>query len=147
MQVDLAPLFFKETTDGVGRRMERRINRWLWVATLVACLGLTGVASAEEAKVEVAVANPFAGRVDLIPKGKTLFNVHCSHCHGPNAVQGERKRDLRRLSRRYKDRMPTVFYQTATTGRVTKGMPSWKGILEDETLWKIFTFLETVQKK
>lgn len=43
--------------------------------------------------------------------------------------------------------MPAVFYQTATTGRTTKGMPSWKGILKDEELWTIFTFLKTVQKK
>jgi polar amino acid transport system substrate-binding protein len=71
--------------------------------------------------------------------------IHCSRCHGPNAVQGERKRDLRRLSQRYQDRMPAVFYQTVTTGRAAKGMPSWKGILNDETLWTIFTFLETVQ--
>ena len=43
--------------------------------------------------------------------------------------------------------MPTVFYKTATGGRADKGMPPWKGVLEDETLWKIFTFLQTVQKK
>jgi hypothetical protein len=24
-------------------------------------------------------------------------------------------------------------------------MPSWKGVLDDETLWTIFAFLETVQ--
>ncbi len=124
--------------------MERRFNRWRWAITLAALLWLTGVASAEKSK---GMTNPFDGRDDLVPKGKTLFNVHCSHCHGPNAVQGERKRDLRRLARRYKDRMPGVFYKTATTGRVAKDMPSWKGILEDEELWKIFTFLETVQKK
>ncbi len=114
---------------------------------LVSLLWLSGVVNADELKTTVAVANPFAGRDDVVSKGKTLFNVHCSHCHGPNAVQGERRRDLRRLSRRYRDRMPAVFYKTATVGRATKGMPSWKGILEDKELWKIFTFLETVQKK
>lgn len=118
--------------------------QWLWIAALTALLGFMSVANAEESK---GITTPYDGRADLIPKGKTLFNVHCSHCHGPNAVQGERKRDLRRLSRRYKDRMPAVFYQTATTGRTTKGMPSWKGILKDEELWTIFTFLKTVQKK
>ncbi|ETW98769.1 MAG: hypothetical protein ETSY1_17455 [Candidatus Entotheonella factor] len=43
--------------------------------------------------------------------------------------------------------MPTVFYTTATTGRASKGMPPWKGVLKDEELWTIFTFLKTVQKK
>ena len=28
-----------------------------------------------------------------------------------------------------------------------KGMPNWKGILQDETLWTIFTFLESVQSQ
>ncbi|WP_089719665.1 c-type cytochrome [Candidatus Entotheonella palauensis] len=124
--------------------MNRSVNRWLWVAILVSLLWLAGAVSAEESK---GVTNPFDGRDDLVPKGKTLFNVHCSHCHGPNAVQGERKRDLRRLSKRYKERMPTVFYTTATTGRASKGMPPWKGVLKDEELWTIFTFLKTVQKK
>ena len=43
--------------------------------------------------------NPFSGDEEMISKGRTLFNVYCSHCHGPNAIQGERPRDLRRLSR------------------------------------------------
>jgi mono/diheme cytochrome c family protein len=113
------------------------------VATLLAPIWLAAGVSAEASK---GIANPFDGRADLVSKGKTLFNVHCAHCHGPNAIQGERNRDLRRLSRRYQDRMPAVFYQTVTTGRTAKGMPSWKGILNDETLWIIFTFLETVQQ-
>ena len=124
--------------------MRKRLKQWRWAAILAAALALAGVVGAEESQ---DIVNPFDGRDDLIPKGKTLFNVHCSHCHGPNAVQGERKRDLRRLSRRYKDRMPAVFYQTVTTGRPDKGMPPWKGVLEDDTLWTIFTFLETVQKE
>ena len=124
--------------------MRKRFEPWRWAAILVALLCLVSAVGAEEAK---DVANPFDGRDDLIPQGRTLFNVHCSHCHGPNAVQGERKRDLRRLSRRYNERMPAVFYQTVTTGRADKGMPPWKGVLEDEALWTIFTFLETVQKE
>ncbi len=86
--------------------MKRRMIQWLWIAALTALVGFMSVANAEESK---GITNPYDGRADLIPKGKTLFNVHCSHCHGPNAVQGERKRDLRRLSRRYKDRYACRF--------------------------------------
>ena len=123
--------------------MKKRFKSGLWVAAFVALLWFSGVAYPEASN---GIENPFDGRTQLISKGKTLFNIHCSHCHGPNAVQGERKRDLRRLSQRYQDRMPAVYYQTVTTGRAAKGMPAWKGILNDETLWTIFTFLETVQK-
>jgi len=31
-------------------------------------------------------------------------------------------------------------------GRVEKGMPPWGGIMEEDTLWMVFSFLETVQK-
>jgi len=120
----------------------------LRTAAALACAASLGVfvAMGAAAAGEDAVANPFEGQADIVPEGKTLFNVNCSHCHGPNAIQGERPRDLRRLRKRYGERMPTVFLTTAHNGRPDKGMPSWEGVIEDETLWKIFTFLETVQK-
>ena len=92
-------------------------------------------------------ANPFEGKTEIVPEGNSLFNQYCSHCHGPNAEQGERPRDLRRLRIRYGDDAIAVFYKTVNTGRVDKGMPIWKGILPDEVLWKMFTFLSTVQKE
>lgn len=38
-----------------------------------------------------------------------------------------------------------MFYQTVSHGRLDKGMPVWKGVLSDEALWRIFTYLQTVQ--
>jgi polar amino acid transport system substrate-binding protein len=90
-------------------------------------------------------ANPYAGRTELLPEGKSLFNQYCSHCHGPNAVQGERPRDLRRLKIRYKDNAIAVFYKTINEGRMDKGMPPWKGIISDDVMWRIFTYLDSVQ--
>lgn len=92
-----------------------------------------------------AVTNPFAGRADVIDDGRRLFNQYCGHCHGTNAFQGERSRDLRRLSLRYGPEAPRVFYETVTTGKLDKGMPVWKNVLSDDALWQIFTFLESVQ--
>ena len=91
--------------------------------------------------------NPFEGKADIVPEGNSLFNQYCSHCHGPNAEQGERPRDLRRLRIRYGDDAIAVFYKTVSTGRLDKGMPIWKGIVPDEVLWKIFTFLSSIQKE
>jgi len=91
------------------------------------------------------IVNPYAGREDLVEEGGSLLNQYCSHCHGPYAVQGERPRDLRRLNLRYGEYAAETFYTTAQNGRPERGMPSWKGILEDDVLWKIFTFLQSVQ--
>jgi mono/diheme cytochrome c family protein len=82
---------------------------------------------------------------DRVAEGRSLFNQYCSHCHGPNAIQGERPRDLRRLTLRYGQRAPEVFWQTVTNGRPDKGMPVWKGTLSDEVLARILGYLETVQ--
>jgi len=100
---------------------------------------------AEQPARTIHIENPLAGRADLVDEGRSLFNQYCSHCHGPNAVQGERPRDLRRLDTRYGEKASTVFYETVSTGRLDVGMPVWKGVLSDEVLWRIFTYLQTVQ--
>ena len=94
-----------------------------------------------------AAKNPYEGDAARAGAGRSLFNQYCAHCHSPNAISPDPPKDLRRLRIRYADKMPDVFYFTVTHGRPDKGMPNWKGILDDETLWTIFTFLETVQKE
>jgi len=115
-------------------------------AALAALLYLQpGIATAEEPDKSKRVMNPFEGRTDLVDEGRSLFNQYCSHCHGPNAQQGERPRDLRRLKVRYGDDAPAVFYTTINNGRLELGMPVWKGVLSEDVMWRIFTFLETQQ--
>jgi len=82
----------------------------------------------------------------VVRQGNSLFNQYCSHCHGPNAEQGERPRDLRRLKLRYGDDRINVFWTTVAKGRPEKGMPTWGGVLDPAVLERIWAFLETVQK-
>ena len=79
-------------------------------------------------------------------QGQRLFNEYCSHCHGANAVQGERAQDLRRLKIRYGDERSNVYWTTVTVGRPDKGMPSWSEILDAKALQHIQAFLETAQR-
>lgn len=81
-----------------------------------------------------------------VAAGHKLFNSNCSHCHGPDAIQGERRINLRLLHHRYNAEMDQVFLNTVTHGRVTKGMPNWSGILTDEEFHAILTFLHSVQE-
>jgi mono/diheme cytochrome c family protein len=78
--------------------------------------------------------------------GHKLFNDNCSHCHGPDAIQGERRINLRLLQRKYGAGSDQVFRTTVTQGRVTKGMPKWSGILTDEEFASILAFLHSVQE-
>jgi polar amino acid transport system substrate-binding protein len=83
---------------------------------------------------------------DQIAAGHKLFNDNCAHCHGPDAIQGERRRNLRQLVRRYGDDVDQIFIATVTHGRVTKGMPNWSDILTGEQFHAILAFLHSVQE-
>src|SRR5262245_42980733 len=120
-------------------------SAWVWGASLMSVVSLAwGQGTFAQAPVAREPKAPEAGS-DAIAEGRSLFNQYCSHCHGPNAVQGERPRDLRRLVLRYGQRAPEVFWQSVTSGRPDKGMPVWKGTLSDDTLRRILTYLQTVQ--
>ncbi len=116
-----------------------RIFTWLVITAALVSAPLAAIGA------EAELTNPYAGREDIIEEGGSLLNQYCSHCHGPYAVQGERPRDLRRLNLRYGQYAISTFYTTVQEGRMQKGMPYWKGILDDDVIWKIYTFLQTVQ--
>ena len=117
-------------------------------ATLIAAaiLSFTAVGIAAEENAE-SLKNPYEGREDLLAEGGSLFNQYCSHCHGPLAVQGERPRDLRRLTLRYGEDAMNLFWRTVNDGRMDKGMPVWKDAISDDIKWRIYTFLQSVQTK
>jgi polar amino acid transport system substrate-binding protein len=115
------------------------------LSMIAAVLLLTSVAVAR-AEGPLTPTNPSDSTTEVLAEGQSLFNQYCSHCHGPNAVQGERPRDLRRLKLRYGDHWREKFLSTVDQGRPERGMPSWKGTLSDETIAKISVFLEHVQQ-
>ena len=86
-----------------------------------------------------------APKPEEVSAGKEIFNGTCAHCHGPDAVQSERRIDLRLLQTRYGEDMRTKFWTTVHEGRPAKGMPSWKEVFTDDQFESIFAFLLTVQ--
>ena len=82
---------------------------------------------------------------ETIAAGKEVFNSICAHCHGPDAVQGVKKIDLRRLTLRYSDGAHNMYWKTVHEGRPAKGMPTWKGVFTDEQFEQIYAFLSSVQ--
>jgi mono/diheme cytochrome c family protein len=116
-----------------------------WRVVLLLAVLMLQPASGEAADEPARLENPYQGRADIAEEGRGLLNQYCAHCHGPNAAQGERPRDLRRLKIRHGDDAIRVFWTTVHKGRMDKGMPGWGGVLPDDALWRIFTFLESVQ--
>jgi len=101
--------------------------------------------AAATSAIRVADSNPTDPKPELVTLGKEIFNGTCAHCHGPDAVQAERRIDLRRLQTRYGEDMRDKFWTTVHEGRPSKGMPAWKEVFTDDQFESIYTFLLTVQ--
>jgi len=86
-----------------------------------------------------------APSAEAVDAGKEIFNGTCAHCHGPDAIQSERKIDLRLLRHRYGDDVRNVFWKTVHEGRPSKGMPAWQEVFTDDQFDSIYSFLLTVQ--
>ena len=93
-----------------------------------------------------ALTPPAAAGEDRVREGKEVFNGTCAHCHGPDAIQAERKINLRLLHHRYGEGMEEMFFKTVTNGRPSKGMPSWKDVFTQDQFVSIFAYLKTVQE-
>ena len=96
------------------------------------------LAAAEAPSEPVQTAN--AGR------GRELFNGTCAHCHGPDAVQAERRINLRLLQHRHGDDAHDTFLTAVHNGRPSKGMPAWAGVFTDDDFASIYAYLQTVQE-
>jgi len=110
----------------------------------VAAMGETAFQLAQ-ATTPAAVTTPAVSGGDKIGEGKEVFNGTCAHCHGPDAIQAEKKIDLRRLTIRYGDDMKDVYWKTVHDGRPAKGMPAWKEVFTDEQLTAVLEYLKTKQ--
>lgn len=105
------------------------------------------VGQAAEKPVQTAAAPATAGdaKGGDAKAGRETFNGTCAHCHGPDAVQAERKIDLRLLKKRYADDMEQTFWKTVHDGRPAKGMPAWKDVFSDDELRNVYAYLQSVQ--
>ena len=81
----------------------------------------------------------------ILAAGREVFNGTCGHCHGPNAVQAERKIDLRLLKKRYGEDMEKTYWETVNDGRPAKGMPAWKEVFNEDQLKSVYVYLQSVQ--
>lgn len=107
-------------------------------------------------------ANPYneqsPARPEALRIGTSAYNQNCARCHGLEAISGGISPDLRKIdsdcnglgdaekkSACYKE-MDDYFISTVRRGRVRDGrvyMPPFEGILSQEAIWTIRTYIET----
>jgi len=106
--------------------------------------------------------NPYSGNPTAIEIGSSGFNQNCARCHGLEAISGGMAPDLRKLDNEcagMKDKpardacvkdnddymITTVRHGRARNGAVY--MPPFEGILSQEAMWAIKSYLESKREK
>jgi mono/diheme cytochrome c family protein len=77
--------------------------------------------------------------IDPVEQGRTLYALHCSHCHGFNMVNpGTVAFDLRRFPQDDKAR----FVNSVTQGKNNR-MPPWGDVLSPEQIDELWAYIRT----
>lgn len=102
--------------------------------------------------------NPFRDHGPAVAVGTSAYNQNCARCHGIEAISGGIAPDLRKLDndcaslKDAKKRAACVkeideYYLTAVRrGRTRNGavyMPPFEGLMNQEAIWAIRSYLET----
>ena len=150
-------------------RGETLIRRILITITLILTGLLTVTACGGKATVETtgatestrpmppeeyaSLANPYAGDSDAEAEGESLYLADCSSCHGP-AGRGDgpaaggldpKPQNLAENQGILSDAY--LFWRISEGGLMEpfySVMPSWAGILNEEQIWQIISFLRTL---
>ena len=78
---------------------------------------------------------------ELAAKGRQIYALSCSRCHGPNMVSvGTTAYDLRRFPLDQKDR----FVSSVTKG--LRVMPAWGGLLSPEQIEALWAYVASVPR-
>lgn len=106
--------------------------------------------------------NPFRNNATAIKVGSSAFGQNCARCHGLDAVSGGIAPDLRKLDNecaamRVAKKQALCLQATDEyfVGRVRRGftrngavyMPPFEGILNQEAVWSIKSYLESRREK
>jgi cytochrome c-550 PedF len=89
--------------------------------------------------------NPVRGNPKAIEIGESAYTQNCARCHGLEAISGGMSPDLRMLPPG--DEGDEYFLPVTRKGVVRNGvtyMPAFEGILNQEAMWAIRSWLETI---
>ena len=106
----------------------------------------TGLEPIKDSETTFLEKNPYSGNPKAIEIGKHAFGQNCARCHGIDAVSGGIAPDLREKLP-LGDEGDEIFRERMVNGAVRNGvtyMPKFEGVVKQEGLWAIRSWLETV---
>lgn len=137
------------------------MNLYSWLAAAVAILGLTVLGVAQTLAHDVTLQpletpglealgaewrkeNPYRGNEKAVAIGMSGYNQNCARCHGLEAISGGIAPDLRKLE--HTESGDVWFLNRIRHGATINGtykMPPFEGLLSQEAMWAIRTYVES----
>jgi len=127
----------------------------LGLSILTACGVGKNVSSLDEAATLAPVPAEFADKtnpfgLDATGAGATLFKTNCETCHGPQghgdgpagAALDPAPKNLAELQARAGD---DYLFWGISTGKQGTSMIAWRGVLSDEQIWQVVSFIRTLK--
>lgn len=134
----------------------------LSMLVLTACGGAQPAAS-EEKQQEVTIpaeykgkTNPLAGKEEAAAAGKEIFDANCASCHGEKGLgDGPAAASLDpkppKLAEEAKTASDDLLFYRIAEGRAggppNSAMPAWKGVLSEEEMWQVITYIRKLAEK
>jgi cytochrome c-550 PedF len=91
--------------------------------------------------------NPYRGDKEAIRVGESGYAKNCARCHGLHAVSGGMSPELRTMdSDKGNDK---IFLEITLRGKTRNGkeyMPAFRGIMAQEAIWAIRSYIESQPK-
>lgn len=133
----------------------------LGAVLLTACGGGGSSNGTEEADVRptppteyASKTNPLKGNAQAADAGKTVFATNCASCHGDTghgdgaagAALDPKPDNLVNTVAQTSE--PYMFWRISEGGWMEpfkSSMPAWKGVLSEEQIWQVITYIETLK--
>lgn len=109
-------------------------------------IDITGLEPIKDSDTVWVEKNPYSGNEKAIEIGKHAYAQNCARCHGIEAVSGGIAPDLREKLP-LGDEGDEIFKERMVNGAIRNGvtyMPKFDGIVKQEGLWAIRSWLESV---
>ena len=94
-------------------------------------------------------ANPFGA--DVAAEGEKVFQSNCVMCHGPQGhgdgpASGSLDPKPKNLAAFQENAADDYLYWRVSEGRPGTAMVAWKGILTEEQIWQVVSFIRTLKE-
>lgn len=109
----------------------------------VIAIGLVCTTTGAARGAETKYRNPYEGKQAVLKEGKRIFDSNCKSCHGEGA-KGDICPDLTTKKKKFGN-SDADLYTTIAKGRPA-GMPNWDNTLGADKIWKVITYLRSVEK-